>query len=155
MKVMIVDDMVFEASGDMGVEVPENFAGILASQLRFVRNKFVDASTLSTFHVDISGTKHATGGDGRQSLKCAWDDVLKYEGGTWRVRVSSDDAIEQWDFTRRRRNALLTASDWTQIPDAPLSEEQRAAWASYRQALRDITETSNSPDEISWPAPPA
>lgn len=46
---------------------------------------------------------------------------------------------------RASRNALLAASDWTQMPDAPLSAPQRAAWATYRQALRDW------PDAPGWP----
>lgn len=40
---------------------------------------------------------------------------------------------------RRKRNSLLTQSDWTQMPDSPLSEEKKTEWAVYRQQLRDIT----------------
>ncbi len=54
---------------------------------------------------------------------------------------------------RRERNARLAACDWTQVPDAPLSEEQRAAWAAYRQALRDLPETTD-PTAPKWPVPP-
>lgn len=39
---------------------------------------------------------------------------------------------------RRQRDKLLAASDWTQLPDSPLTEEARAAWGEYRQALRDL-----------------
>lgn len=49
---------------------------------------------------------------------------------------------------RASRNALLAASDWTQMPDAPLSAPQRATWATYRQALRDW------PDAPGWPDAP-
>lgn len=38
---------------------------------------------------------------------------------------------------RGRRNRLLAETDWTQLPDVPLSAERRQEWASYRQALRD------------------
>jgi hypothetical protein len=37
---------------------------------------------------------------------------------------------------RVERNQLLAASDWTQVADAPVDQ---AAWAVYRQELRDIT----------------
>lgn len=37
---------------------------------------------------------------------------------------------------RARRDALLWQSDWTQVPDVPLTAEQREAWAAYRQSLR-------------------
>ena len=53
------------------------------------------------------------------------------------------------DDMRARRDGLLFACDWTQLPDAPLTEAQRAAWRAYRQALRDVPETGE------WPAPPA
>ena len=53
---------------------------------------------------------------------------------------------------REKRNALLSASDWTQLPDVPLATKQ--AWADYRQALRDIT-LQPDPFSIIWPTPPS
>jgi hypothetical protein len=50
-----------------------------------------------------------------------------------------------------QRNALLANSDWTQLADVPLSAEKKAQWATYRQALRDITDQSGFPDQINWP----
>jgi hypothetical protein len=50
------------------------------------------------------------------------------------------------------RKAKLVASDWTQLPDVPIST--KAAWATYRQALRDITTQAGYPTEITWPTPP-
>jgi hypothetical protein len=41
---------------------------------------------------------------------------------------------------RDTRDQLLAASDWSQLPDAPCD---RAAWAEYRQALRDLPETTD------------
>ena len=56
---------------------------------------------------------------------------------------------------RKKRNSLLGASDWTQLPDSPLNEEQKAAWAEYRQALRDIPNTGVlNANLIQWPQPP-
>jgi len=52
---------------------------------------------------------------------------------------------------RAQRNALLSASDWTQVADAPVDQ---AAWAVYRQALRDITVQSGFPETINWPVAP-
>jgi hypothetical protein len=57
----------------------------------------------------------------------------------------------QWIVIRAERNALLVASDWTQVADAPVDA---AAWAVYRQALRDIT-TQPDPFNVVWPAMPA
>lgn len=55
---------------------------------------------------------------------------------------------------RRQRDALLRACDWTQMPDVPLDAEARAAWATYRQALRDLPEQPGFPHAVEWPAPP-
>ena len=57
----------------------------------------------------------------------------------------------QWAEVRAQRNKLLADSDWTQMPDAP--QANKAAWATYRQALRDIT-TQSDPFAITWPVAP-
>ena len=57
------------------------------------------------------------------------------------------------DQGRARRNALLAACDWTQLPDSP--EANRAAWSAYRQALRDVPEQPGFPATVVWPSPPA
>lgn len=59
-----------------------------------------------------------------------------------------------WDTIRAQRNFLLSQSDWTQLSDAPLTQEQKSAWASYRQALRDVPSHFNSPEEVVWPTTP-
>lgn len=47
--------------------------------------------------------------------------------------------VDQYLASRRlRRDRALAASDWTQLPDSPLSSDMQAAWASYRQQLRDL-----------------
>lgn len=53
-----------------------------------------------------------------------------------------------------QRNELLYKSDWTQIPNRPLTIEQQQSWAVYRQELRDITSQSGYPFNITWPTPP-
>ena len=60
------------------------------------------------------------------------------------------------------RNRKLKNSDWTQANDSPLSDEKKKEWATYRQALRDLTKTvtpkflPNSPriDESDFPEEP-
>ncbi|MBN2401011.1 MAG: phage tail assembly chaperone [Spirochaetes bacterium] len=52
---------------------------------------------------------------------------------------------------RAERNALLAASDWTQLPDVKLAEKERAAYNKYRQTLRGIPQNYDDPDEIVWP----
>jgi hypothetical protein len=57
----------------------------------------------------------------------------------------------QWTVIRAERNKLLADCDWTQLPDV-LADA--AAWAVYRQALRDIT-TQVNPFAIVWPESPS
>jgi len=52
---------------------------------------------------------------------------------------------------RSQRNALLSQSDWTQVPDAPVDQQ---AWANYRQALRDVPQQAGFPTDITWPVKP-
>lgn len=56
---------------------------------------------------------------------------------------------------RTQRDALLAACDWTQGNDSPLSATDKAAWANYRQALRDVPEQAGFPATITWPSVPA
>ena len=48
------------------------------------------------------------------------------------------------------RNALLSESDWSQVPDNSLTEEQKELYKVYRQQLREITETKD-PKKIVFP----
>lgn len=72
------------------------------------------------------------------------------------VDVRSDQ--EKYDFAsssaKVTRKELLIQSDWTQIANNPLTLEQQQQWATYRQALRDITAQSGYPFNIIWPTPP-
>lgn len=92
-----------------------------------------------------------------------YDGFSKKEDGTiskdWNVTTfSSDECIKLW--IRGPRNMMLMDSDWTQGTDSPLSAEDKAAWATYRQELRDLTSSfddSNpltSKSQITWPTVP-
>ena len=58
---------------------------------------------------------------------------------------------EQATNVRNTRTEKLKDSDWTQIAD---STADKAAWATYRQALRDITAQAGFPWTIDWPDAP-
>ena len=60
----------------------------------------------------------------------------------------------KWAQVRAERDRLLAECDWTQVADAPLSSAEKEAWAVYRQALRDIPQTQDDPDDIVWPETP-
>lgn len=50
---------------------------------------------------------------------------------------------------RKERDRRLAASDWTQLSDVQLSGDDRNAWATYRQQLRDL-----DMDGEGWPVAP-
>ena len=69
-------------------------------------------------------------------------------------RVYSVEAIpdeEKAGQVRAERNTKLAATDWTQVADAPVDKE---AWATYRQALRDVPQQAGFPWAVEWPAQP-
>jgi len=85
---------------------------------------------------------------------------VRSSAGIWRQSwqaVEMDEAEksevneQQAVSARSQRNYLLANSDWTQVPDAPVDQ---TAWATYRQALRDITSQQGFPHDISWPEKP-
>lgn len=54
---------------------------------------------------------------------------------------------EQAKSVRQLRNEKLKDSDWTQLADAPVD---KAAWATHRQVLRDVTAQVGFPWTIVW-----
>jgi hypothetical protein len=64
------------------------------------------------------------------------------------IQADQDSKAAQ---ARAQRNQLLSDSDWTQVLDAPVD---RTAWATYRQALRDISSQERFPSVIAWPSKP-
>lgn len=71
------------------------------------------------------------------------------------ARASATRHELDWTDIRAERNKRLAACDWTQVADVALSAQEVAAWASYRQGLRDITEAYDTPGEVVWPTPPS
>lgn len=57
-----------------------------------------------------------------------------------------------WETLRNKRNLLLSACDWTQLPDSPVNV---AIWADYRQQLRDLPQNTIDPNNPVWPTEPS
>lgn len=57
---------------------------------------------------------------------------------------------------RSYRAVLLSSCDWTMTVDAPLTEEEKAAWMTYRQALRDLPADQPNTlfEDVVWPEQP-
>lgn len=64
------------------------------------------------------------------------------------TQYTQEQAVQN---VKLHRNNLLAASDWTQVADAPVD---KAAWATYRQALRDVPGQEGFPWDITWPEVP-
>ena len=58
---------------------------------------------------------------------------------------------QKWEQIKLWRNTQLALSDWTMLPDAPTD---KAAWATYRQALRDLPQQGGIADAVEFPVAP-
>jgi len=94
-----------------------------------------------------------------------------YKDGAWKTREWKGDyytwkSNETWEFNstafwekvRADRDWTILRTDWTQLPDSPLSDSKKAEWAEYRTALRDVPSNNESAtrlDDIVWPDKPS
>ncbi len=58
------------------------------------------------------------------------------KNGEWILTEEGSQAL--WNTIRMMRNELLKNSDWTQMPDSPLSDEEKQKWKDWRIMLRDF-----------------
>ena len=79
-------------------------------------------------------------------------DLTKYQKEPEIIEPTWD---ELWTQIRAKRDGLLFASDYTQLPDVPFTDEKRQEWRVYRQQLRDITSTYTDPHDVVWPTQPS
>lgn len=91
----------------------------------------------------------------------AFRDGVQEIDGQWFTKYSvadmDDDAKKALDEqqaknVREDRNKRLAESDWTQLDDSP--GQNKLAWATYRQALRDVPTQTGFPWEVQWPNKP-
>ncbi len=64
------------------------------------------------------------------------------------MNYSSENLPSTLEYLRNIRDNLLKHSDWTQMPDAPLSDAKKAEWATYRQQLRDLPSSYTDDDDL-------
>ncbi len=72
---------------------------------------------------------------------------------TFQFNAIYNDATneQKWEQIKNWRNAQLAITDWTQVSDSPAD---KAAWAAYRQALRDLPAQGGKADDAEFPAQP-
>ena len=71
-----------------------------------------------------------------------WDDV--------KAKADELEAGEPMRLLREERNRRIATSDWMANSDVTMADD----WKTYRQALRDITESATSLDDVTWPTEP-
>jgi hypothetical protein len=79
-----------------------------------------------------------------------------FNGSAWVLTCTiADKTEEEWArqsrSVREERNTKLTACDWTQLAD---STADKAAWATYRQELRNVPAQTEFPWDVTWPTQP-
>ena len=91
---------------------------------------------------------------------------LTNESGEWLSVPFTDEEIADLEANREAidlnlipvrqdRNQRLQVTDWTDLPNAPLTAEKAAEWQTYRQALRDYPAQSDRVSTLpEWPTPP-
>jgi len=99
---------------------------------------------------------------GRSGDPATWS--VNFHGATAAQELEAAAIIEnfdaevtlwEWQEVRSDRDTRLYACDWTQLPDSPLSDADKALWSTYRQSLRDIPANQGDPQAIVWPSDPS
>ena len=118
----------------------------------------IDEATLNAFGADVVF-------EGAQAQPTRYqtafrDGVTQDDQGRWFTKYSVADmddeaksALDAQQAASRRsiRDEKLKDSDWTQVADSPVDKD---LWATYRQALRDVTAQEGFPWNVVWPTQP-
>jgi hypothetical protein len=139
---------------DTGAVVQEYGFRLLHSNTSF---SALSAEILDAFNADLllqgsipTPTRYQTvAEDGVVQIDGKW--YTKYSVADMDAEAIAAKDTEQAKSIRSQRTDKLKDSDWTQVADAPVDQ---AAWATYRQALRDITAQSGFPWTVTWPDAP-
>lgn len=131
---------------------------LMQEQFRYFMDGVTEDCLQEQANIDELATMDLTPGD----IQIVWDvrdklfDILDPEAIIENDVVLSAiqsifDAQPMIDL-RAERDHLLGLTDWTQLPDVP--EATQIIWQEYRQALRDITNTYTSLEDVIWPTKP-
>jgi hypothetical protein len=136
----LTESIINEFGGDVVFEGPQASGGTVyqysqAAGVEEINGKWYTKYILGPVFTDRAATE---------------DDPAKTAAEQEAAYKAAKDA-EQAKSVRQSRGEKLKDSDWTQVADAPLD---KAAWATYRQALRDVTQQSGFPWTIEWPTQP-
>jgi hypothetical protein len=136
----LTEEFINQYGGDIVFEGPQATGGTVyqysqASGVEQIEGKWYTKYILGPIFTDTPATD-------TQPAQTAAEQETAYK--------AMKDA-EQAKSVRASRTQLLKDCDWTQIAD---STADKTAWATYRQALRDITTQAGFPWTITWPDAP-
>ena len=136
----LTEEFINQYGGDIVFEGPQASGGTvyqysMRSGVREIEGKWYTNYILGPVFTDRAA-------EGDQPAQTAAEQETAY-------RAMKD--AEQAKSVREQRTQKLNDCDWTQIAD---STADKTAWATYRQALRDITAASGFPWTITWPDAP-
>ena len=137
---VLTEEIINEWGGDIVFEGPQALGGTvyqysMRQGVEQIEGKWYTKYVLGPIFTDTPATEDTP-------AKTAAENEAAYQ--------AMKDA-EQAANVRRSRTEKLKDCDWTQIVD---STADKTAWATYRQALRDITSASGFPWTMTWPETP-
>ena len=110
-------------------------------------------STIPPDAVEITAATHAALMAAQSSGKIIASDA---NGHPIAIDPPPPSREQKMTALRGERDQRLAASDFTQLPDAPLNAAAKTAWQNYRQALRDLPERADlNLDSPQWPTVPS
>ena len=100
----------------------------------------------SMFRISIGATDDGSSIESDNSAD--WPDGLDWDAVE--TKMNELTAAEPMKELRAERDRLIAATDWWASSDLTMTDAQTA----YRQALRDITDSASSLDDVTWPTAP-
>ena len=146
----------------MEIRIRETGAVVTSSEFRAMHPDTGFPQVLVEEILDAFGADPVFNGPQAQPTRyqVAYRDGVEQVNGKWYTKFAvadmGDDAKAALDeqqaaSMRSERSRRLAESDWTQVADSPVD---KAAWATYRQALRDVPSQSGFPWGVNWPLQP-
>ena len=146
----------------MEIRIRETGAVVTSSEFRAMHPNTGFPQVLVEEILDAFGADPVFNGPQAQPSRyqTAFRDGVEQVNGKWYTKYSVADmgdeaktALDEQQAAsiRSERSRRLAESDWTQVADSPVD---KAAWATYRQALRDVPTQAGFPWDVAWPAQP-
>lgn len=146
----------------MEIRIRETGAVITDSEFRAMHPNTGFPQVLVEEILDAFGADPVFNGPQAQPTRyqVAYRDGVEQVNGKWYTKFAVADmgdeakaALDEQQAAsmRSERSRRLAESDWTQVEDSPAD---KTAWATYRQALRDVPAQSGFPWNVAWPAQP-